>query len=140
MHQYGLFCIDFRAVTKWVETPQNMSFGSNRVDSVCSLRKIATQLRLANLLGTAPVRPVLHQFCCSNKTVRNTPKHEFWVKWSGFRAFVAKNCDVTSLANLVGSALVRPVLHRFSCSNKTIRNTPKHECWVKWSGFCAFVA
>jgi hypothetical protein len=39
----------------------------------------------------APVRPVLHRLSCSNETVRNAPKHEFWVQWSGSGAFVAKN-------------------------------------------------
>jgi hypothetical protein len=48
-HPFGQFCIDFRAVTKWLETPQNMSFGSNGVDQVRSLRKMPMQLRLANL-------------------------------------------------------------------------------------------
>jgi hypothetical protein len=31
MHQFGQFCIDFRAVTKLSKTPQNMSFGSDGV-------------------------------------------------------------------------------------------------------------
>jgi hypothetical protein len=48
-HQFGQFCIDFRAVTKLSELPQNMSFGSNGVDRVHSLRKILTRLCLANL-------------------------------------------------------------------------------------------
>jgi hypothetical protein len=43
----------------------------------------------------ATVRPLLHRLPCSNETVRNTPEHEFWVKWSGSGAFVAKNSDVT---------------------------------------------
>jgi hypothetical protein len=47
--QFGQFFIDFRAVTKRSETPQNRSFGSNGVDQVRSLKKITTQLRLANL-------------------------------------------------------------------------------------------
>jgi hypothetical protein len=46
---FGQFFIDFRAVTKRSETPQNMSFGSNGVDRVRSLGKITTQLRLSNL-------------------------------------------------------------------------------------------
>jgi hypothetical protein len=50
-HQFGQFCIDFRAVTKWSEMPQNMSFGSNGVDLVHSLRKILTRFSLANLCG-----------------------------------------------------------------------------------------
>jgi hypothetical protein len=47
--QFGQFCIDFRVIIKRSETPENMSFGSNGVDRVRSLRKILTRLRLANL-------------------------------------------------------------------------------------------
>jgi hypothetical protein len=32
--------------------------------------------------------------------VRNTPKHEFWVQWSGSGAFIAKNFDATSFSKL----------------------------------------
>ena len=39
MHYVGPFCIVFRAVTKWSETHQIMSLGSNEVDWVRSLRK-----------------------------------------------------------------------------------------------------
>jgi hypothetical protein len=35
---------------------------------------------------------------------------------------------------------VRPVLHRLSCSNETVRNAPNLEFWVQWSGSGAFVA
>jgi hypothetical protein len=49
----------------------------------------------------ATVRPVLHRLSCSNETVQNTPKHEFWVQWSGSGAFVAKNSDTTSFSALV---------------------------------------
>jgi hypothetical protein len=38
-HQFGQFCINFRAVTKPYETHQNMSSGSNGVDHVRSLPK-----------------------------------------------------------------------------------------------------
>jgi hypothetical protein len=31
-------------------------------------------------------------------------------------------------------ALDRPVLHRLSCSNETIRKAPKHEFWVNVLG------
>jgi hypothetical protein len=47
-----------------------------------------------------PVRPVLHRLSRSNETDRNTPKHEFWVQWSGLGAFVAKNFDATSFSEL----------------------------------------
>jgi hypothetical protein len=49
----------------------------------------------------APVRPVLHRLSCSKETVRNTPKHEFWVQWSGSGAFVAKNSDKSLFSELV---------------------------------------
>jgi hypothetical protein len=48
-----------------------------------------------------PDRPVLHRLSCSNQTVRNTQKYEFWVKWNGSGAFVAKNFEVTSFSERV---------------------------------------
>jgi hypothetical protein len=49
----------------------------------------------------APVRPVLHRLSCSNETVRKTTKHELWVQWSGFGAFVAKNSNTTFFSELM---------------------------------------
>jgi hypothetical protein len=49
----------------------------------------------------ALVRLVLHRLSCSRETLRNTPKHEFWVPWSASGAFVAKNLDATSFSELV---------------------------------------
>jgi hypothetical protein len=46
-------------------------------------------------------RPVLHRLSCSNETVRNVPKHEFWVEWSRSGAFVAKKANTTSFSELV---------------------------------------
>jgi hypothetical protein len=70
-HQFVQFCMDFRAVTKWSETPQNMSFGSNGVDRVRSLRKIPTRLSLANMCdnGTSSV-----SFASTFVQYRNGPK------------------------------------------------------------------
>jgi hypothetical protein len=48
----------------------------------------------------ALVRHVLHRISCSNETVRNAPKHEFWVQWSGSRAFVTKKANATSFSEL----------------------------------------
>jgi hypothetical protein len=48
----------------------------------------------------APFWPVLHRLSCSNEMVRNAPKHEFWVQWSGSAAFVVKNSDVTLFSEL----------------------------------------
>jgi hypothetical protein len=49
----------------------------------------------------APVRPVLHRLSCSNETVLNAPKHEFWVQRIGLGVFVAKNFEATSFSELV---------------------------------------
>jgi hypothetical protein len=45
-HQFGQFCIDFRAVTK---RSKNMSFGSNVVDYVRWLRKKANATSFSEL-------------------------------------------------------------------------------------------
>jgi hypothetical protein len=49
----------------------------------------------------APVQLVLHRLWCSNKTVRNAPKHEFWVQRSGSGEFIMKFSDVTLFSELV---------------------------------------
>jgi hypothetical protein len=59
--------------------------------------------------------------------VRNVPKHEFWVQCSGSVAFIVKNLTQLRLAKLCVNAAVRPIVHRLSCSNETVRNIPKHE-------------
>jgi hypothetical protein len=48
----------------------------------------------------ALVRLVLHRLSCSNEMVRDDPKHEFWVQWSGSDAFVAKKANATSFSEL----------------------------------------
>jgi hypothetical protein len=49
----------------------------------------------------AHVWPVLQRLSCSNETVRNAPKHEFWVRWSGSSALIVKNSNATSFSELV---------------------------------------
>jgi hypothetical protein len=49
----------------------------------------------------ALVQLVLHRLSWSNEMVRDDPKHEFWVQWSGSGTFIAKNSDVTSFSELV---------------------------------------
>jgi hypothetical protein len=49
----------------------------------------------------ALVQPVFHRLSCCNGTVRNAPKHEFWVQWSGSGAFVPKKANTTSFSELV---------------------------------------
>jgi hypothetical protein len=49
----------------------------------------------------APLQLVFHGLSCCNGTVRNAPKHVFWVQWSGSHAFVAKKANAISFSELV---------------------------------------
>ena len=81
----------------------------------------------------APVQPVLSRVSCSNETLPNAPKHyethQNMSLWSNgvdrvcsLRKF---RCDfMTRTCALI--APVQPVLHRVSCSNEILQNTPKH--------------
>jgi hypothetical protein len=48
----------------------------------------------------APLRPVLHRLSCSNETVRNSLKYEFWAQWSGSGSLVIKIPTQLRLANM----------------------------------------
>ena len=125
-----------------------MSFVSNGVDWVRSLRKILTRLHGTNFCTTsasfAPsfVRQPNVSKC--TQIIRNTPKHESRVQWRGSGAFIAKNCDATSwhlLLQKFGSfwtecckATICP-----KCT-QIVRNAPKHEVMVQKGGSGAFVA
>ena len=90
---------------KWYETHQNMSLGSNGVDRVRSLRKIVMQLRGTNFCTSskrfAPSFVRLPNGHKCTQTVRNAPKHEFRVQWSGSSWFAVKNSDATSWHELL---------------------------------------
>ena len=91
--------------TKWYKTHQNVSLGSNGLDQVHSLRKIPMQLRCTNFCTSsarfAPsfVRQPNGPEC--TQMIRNAPKRQFRVQWSGFGAFVVKNSDATSWLELL---------------------------------------
>jgi hypothetical protein len=89
----------------------------------------------------AQVQPVLHQSSYSNKIVRNAPRHEFDVQRRGSKPLVAKNFWHNLVAwTCALVALVRPILHRSSCSNEPVWNNPKYEFGVQSGGSGAFVA
>ena len=81
----------------------------------------------------APVQSVLHRVMCSNETLPNAPKYyethqnmslgsNGVVRVRSLRKF---RCDfVAKTFALI--APVQPILHKASCSNETIQNTPKH--------------
>ena len=74
MHPFGPFCTEFCKATKRCQaskeykTHQNMSFESNGLDRVCSLRKIPTRLRGTNFCTS------LARFALSFLTHPNCPK------------------------------------------------------------------
>ena len=111
---------------KYYETHQNVSLGSNGVDRVCSLLKIPTQLPGTNFCTSstrfAPsfVRQPNGLECI--QIVRNAPKHQFTVQWSGSSEFVAKNSDATSWPKLLH--LVGPFCTEFRKATKRSRMHP----------------
>jgi len=87
---------------KYYKTDRNISFGSNGVDLVRSLRKIPMWLRGTNFCINCTTSPRFapHFLKLRNdpkctQTQWNTPKHEVRVQWGGSGAFVAKNYNVT---------------------------------------------
>ena len=86
-------------VLKWYEMHQNISLGPNGVDRVHSLRKIPTRLRGTNFCTSSarfassfvnqPNGPACTQI------VRQAPKCQFRVQWSGTGVFVVKNSNMT---------------------------------------------
>jgi hypothetical protein len=72
------------------ENATNMSFGSNGVDWVRSLRKIQLQDFLFQKSLKRPSGRVSHVVPSKTETPK-TQQHEFWVKRGGLGAFVAEN-------------------------------------------------
>ena len=68
-----------------------MSFVSNGVDWVHSLRKIQHQVFLFKKSLKRPSRASFATFVPSKTELRKRNKHEFWVKRGGLGAFIAKN-------------------------------------------------
>ena len=81
----------------------------------------------------ALVQPVLHQASCSNKTIQNAPKHYEMQQYMNLGSNgvgrvhslrkIPKRRHAQTCALI---APVQPVLHRVSCSNKTLPNAPKY--------------
>jgi len=83
-----------------------------------------------NCSSSAQIAPIFVQYRNDPKctqTLRNKPKKEFIVQWTGPGAFIAKMSDTTSWHVLFSvMAPVQPKLHRVSYSKKTIQDAPKH--------------
>ena len=117
---------------KHYDLHQNMSLGFNGVDGVSYCEKFWCNFVERTFALIALVQPVLHRALCSNQTIQNGPKHyethQYMslgfnrvdcVRCKKFRCdFILRTCALI--------APVQPVLHRVSCSNKILPNTPKH--------------
>ena len=81
----------------------------------------------------APVQAILHRVSCSNEMVPNAPKHyktqqnmSLGCNWAD-RVHLLQKFRCNFLAQTFALiVLVRPVLHRVSCSKKMIPNALKH--------------
>ena len=110
---------------------QNISFVSNGVDRVRSLRKIPTRLRGTSFCTSssrfAPsfVRQPNGPEC--TQIVRNAPKRKFRVQWGGSGVFGVKNCDAPSWHELLHNFV--PFCTEFRKATKRSRmhpNSMKH--------------
>ena len=90
------------------ETHQNMSLGSNGIDSVDLFQKILTQLCGFNFcINYNSSAHFEHSIIkqqngpkCTQR-LRNKTKHDFRIQWGGSDAFIAKNLDTTSWHELL---------------------------------------
>ena len=118
---------------KYYKTYRNITLGSNRVDRVCSLRKIPMWLRGTNFCINctnsprfAPSFMQLRNDPKCTQTLWNTPKHEFRVQWGGSgRSSWKLQCEFVA-RTFVLIAPVQYVLQQVSCSDETIPNAPKY--------------
>ena len=80
-----------------------------------------------------PFQPTFHRVSCINERIQNAPKHyqthqnkglrsNGWIRFVRCQKF---RCDFVA-GTFAFISPVQPVLHRVSCSKKTIQNTPKH--------------
>src|ERR671935_2800808 len=68
-----------------------MSFGSNGVHCVRPLRKIQLLVFSYQKCPERPSWRIFTQFFVPEPKLQKHAKHEFWVKWDGLGASVAKN-------------------------------------------------
>ena len=114
---------------KHYETYQNMSLGSNGMDRVPSLRKILAQLHCTNYCinctsSTSSFVQQKNSPKCT-QTFRNSPELEFRIQWYGSGAYVAKNCDATSLHELLHFLhQLDPICIEFCAAMKLCKCTP----------------
>ena len=103
-----------------------------RIGCVCC-KKFQCDFMAQTCALIAPVQPILHRVPCSNETLPNALKHYEMLRnmslvpmgWIACVCCQKFRCDfVAQTFALI--APVQPILHRVSCSNKTLPSAPKH--------------
>jgi hypothetical protein len=125
---FALFCNKVRPVSKWCETPQNMSLGSNGMDWMRSLWKIPTH---QFALFCTEVRAVMKRSeMLQNRSLGSNGVDHVCLLWKILTRLGCANLCIncTSLAHCAPKFV----------SNRTIPNAPKHEFGVQWRGLGAF--
>ena len=120
-------------VPKHYTTHQNMSLGSNGVESVRSREKSRRDFVARTFALIALVHPILHLVSCGYEMIPNAPKHyathqNMSLGYNGVDWVV--HCEKSGRGFMARTfAIIAPVhtiLHRVSCSYETITNAPKH--------------
>ena len=134
LHRVSCSNVTIQNAPKHYETLQNMSFGSNGMDRVHSLRQIPMPLCGTNFCincsSSARFAPSFVQKWNNTKctqTLRNAPIHEFRVQWGWLRCVCCEKfrCDFMVRTCALISP-IQPVLDRVSCSNERLPNAPKY--------------
>ena len=126
--------------SKYYETNRNISLGSNGVDWLHSMQTISTGhcdtnfcINCSSSSSFAQSFMQLRNDPKCTQTLRNTPKHEFRVKWGGLGAFVAKNTmwlrGTNFCINWTSSVCFETSFMRLRNDPKCtqiLRNAPKH--------------
>ena len=137
LHQVSCSYETIPNAPKYNKTYWNITLGSNRVDRVCSLRKIPMWLRGTNFCINctnsprfAPSFMQLRNDPKCTQTQWNAPKHEFRVQWGGSGVFVAK---ITTWLRGTNLCINCTSLACFATSFMQLRNDTK--CTqILWNG------
>jgi len=140
-------------VSKHYATHQNMSFGSNGVDWVRSLRKTRRDFVAQTFALIAPVHTVLHQVSCSYEMITNASKHyetyenmslgSVGVDWVHSLQKIPKwlhgtNFYINCTSSPCFASSFMELRNDPKCT-QTLCNAPKHEFRVQWGGLGAFI-
>jgi hypothetical protein len=104
---------------------------------VRSLRKILTQLRIADLCVNVVISASFALTFGSSETVWNAPKHES--NWVDPVCSLRKILTRLYLASLCVNGTRSASFPSTFVQERKVRDTPIHKFWVQWSGSGALV-